>query len=356
MNPMEYNRRVRTAMEERRQQDMQNRQMYQPRIHEQIQRLMKGYQAPLYARMAGLNSHRSLAMAESIAVAFASRHNRALADSETQALSEHFLTANNNNVLASFATTGFALFMTWKGRKSMKFPLFKPTFVDTMGPERSLKRAMSHGARLVAYYVLAAITVQPVLQAVVFWNRKIAVDNDPRLGRLLREEQGGSTSGEQDEQDNAPDDVPNTEAEYSSSVYEQQDTSSEYQSEPAKSQSGWANQRQTKQPSRGGWGNSSIGTDDASPVAQSQNGNANSNVSAWDQVRQRAQGSSRSPQQSSSQAQPQAPSWGQQKNSSGWGGESDEGSGERIKAQKDFDQLLDRERRGSDQGSNSWRR
>lgn len=358
VSPAEYTRRVRATMEQRKQHDLQNRQKYQPYVHSQMQRLFRDYRAPLYARVTGVTTQRSLALAESVAVSFASHYDRNLEDQETQAISEHLLTATNNNVLASFATTGFALFMTWRGRRTMKFPIFTPAFAQNPGPERSLKRAMAHGARLVAYYVVGALTVQPVLQALIFWNRKFATDKDPRLSRLLREarnEAASITSGAM-----SGDYSQNTEAEYSSAVYEQQPTDSEsqnYSDSPSRQsqpqpqsqpqQNSWSARPSisTQQAnSNDPWASSDI--DDGSPVApaaQRDSFAANSNVSAWDRVRQQASGGQR-PQVQQQPTPPQ--SWGQDAAS--------DDNRERSQAQRDFDAMLEKERQGSEQENSSW--
>lgn len=376
LTPGEYSRRVRASLEQRQQHDMANRQKYQPYIHSQMQRLFRDYQAPLYARVSGLSTKRSLAMAESVAVSFAAHYDRRLEDSETQAVSEHLLTASNNNVLASFATTGFALFMTWRGRRTMKFPFFNPPFVKNPGPERSLKRAMGHGARLVAYYVVGAITLQPVLQALIFWNRKIATDQDPRLTRLLRDAKDEAAHITADAM--SPDQSQNTEAEYSSAVYEEQKDDDQDQ------QSNWSKQQEQAQsnnwsqksaPQQSSWGNRSQSQqqqqqsaradpwasddfDDASPVAsasQSQRQQQNTSGSAWDRVRQHSQ-PTRAPQRMPQEAQ-QTQSWGQQSSgSSSWGPTDDEDSRVQTKAQRDFDAMLEKERKGSEQGSRPWGR
>lgn len=347
-------------MEQRKQHDLQNRQKYQPYVHAQMQRLFRDYRAPLYARVTGVTTQRSLALAESVAVSFASHYDRKLEDQETQAISEHLLTATNNNVLASFATTGFALFMTWRGRRTMKFPIFTPAFAQNPGPERSLKRAMAHGARLVAYYVVGALTVQPVLQALIFWNRKFATDKDPRLSRLLREarnEAASITSGAM-----SADYSQNTEAEYSSAVYEQQPTDSnsqnytdtpnrQTQSQPQPQLNSWtprppvSNQQPTPIDP---WASSDL--DDGSPIAptaQRDQFTSNSNVSAWDRVRQQASSNQRPQTQ-----QPTPPqSWGQ----AGASRDSDnEENRERNQAQREFDAMLEKERQGSEQENNSW--
>lgn len=377
LTPGEYSRRVRASLEQRQQHDMANRQKYQPYIHSQMQRLFRDYQAPLYARISGLSTKRSLAMAESVAVSFAAHYDRRLEDSETQAVSEHLLTASNNNVLASWATTGFALFMTWRGRRTMKFPFFNPPFVNNPGPERSLKRAMGHGARLVAYYVVGAITVQPVLQALIFWNRKIATDQDPRLARLLRDAKDEAAHITADAM--SPDHSPNTEAEYSSAVYEEQKDDDQQQQKswsqqqeqaqqgnnwsqkPAPQQSRWGgfsrSQPQQQQPVRDDpWASDDF--DDASPVApaaQPTRQQQPTSGSAWDRVRQQSQ-PTRAPQRMSQEAQ-QTQSWGQQsQNNSSWGPSNDEGSRSQTQAQRDFDAMLEKERQGSEQSSRPWGR
>ncbi|KAF3801610.1 hypothetical protein GCG54_00014826 [Colletotrichum gloeosporioides] len=104
-------------------------------------------------------------------------------------------------------------------------------------------------------------------------------------------------------------------------------------------QSGWGQQSSSSQ---SGWGNSdSDGWDDASPVAPASRSapESPSGGSAWDRLRRANQ-------------RPQAPSgntWSGSQVQQGQSGES--GTSEKDKAQREFDEMLERERRADDQSS-----
>jgi hypothetical protein len=106
---------------------MMNRQHYQPQIHEQIQRLFSEYEAPFYARMRGFGRTQTLALAESTVLGLAAGTDRSLNDTETRALTEHFLSSVHNMLAWKWIMTGLAGYMTYRGRQTMRFPFFKPT-------------------------------------------------------------------------------------------------------------------------------------------------------------------------------------------------------------------------------------
>ena len=384
MSRAEYTRSVRASMEERRRRAMANRQQYQPQIHEQIQRLFSEYNAPFYARIRGFGRAQTLALAESTVLGLAAGTNRRLSDTETQALTEHFLSSVHNMLAWKWVMTGLAGYMAYRGRKTMRFPFFRPVITGgrldpaTGGPQ---VRIMWHTARFAAYYCAFWLIGEPVFQGINFMRQSYSMDNDPRLAGLLRDgkKQASEVLGAvQDSNSDAwqSEDSPPSDSSHSYENYEQQQQQ-RYQDSQQKQTASWSSQSTSAQPpSENGWGVADD-FDDASPVAaaaQSQNTSSPSyNGSAWDRVRQQAQyspGRNR-PRDQKTWETPQ----GMGSGSGSWAGNdetSSQGQNQRDgysyssadketataknQAQKKFDEMLERERRGTEQERGSWSR
>ncbi|RFU77125.1 hypothetical protein TARUN_5107 [Trichoderma arundinaceum] len=379
MSRSEYIRNARAAMEERRQRAITNRQQFEPQIHEQIQRLFQNYEAPFYAQLRGFGKAQTLALAESTVLSLAAVNNRAFEDSETQALTEHFLSSVHNLLAWKWAMTGFAAYMTYRGRKIWRFPFFTPEFkrFSPIGGSPSIK-FMWHSARFAAYYGTLWVLGEPVFQGANFMRQRSEMERDPRLRSLLHDgkSQGATLFGGSPEAREQVNDAWESAA--------QQDNASQYRepeprSQSAPAQSSWASYRSPATPSqpsqRSDTWDSPITDDfdDASPVAPSTRNNSdgsnNYSGSAWDRIRQQAQ--------YQPSAQQDRKTWEKPQSGGGWGSEADSGSqfqGQgsrdsysfpnaedgknqaREQAQREFDRLLERERGGADQERSSWGR
>lgn len=381
MTRAEYSRNVRAAIEERRQRAMVNRQHYQPQIHEQIKRLFSEYEAPFYARIRGFGRAQTLALAESTVLGLAAGTDRSLSDTETQALTEHFLSSVHNMLAWKWVMTGLAAYMTYRGRQSMRFPFFKPIVTGgrfdpaTGGPQ---VRIMWHTARYAAYYGAFWLIGEPIFQGVNFLRQSYSMDRDPRLASLLRDgrKQAGEVLGAvQDSNNPQYGEAWKTESQqdYSSQSHEtDQQPSQPTQSQRQQTWTSYRRPEQASQPSRDGW-DVTDGIDDASPVAPSSRSQAETaqsySGSAWDRVRQQAQYSPRQDRQD--QKTWEAPqgknsSWGANddaspqyrgsKENNSWSNPNGEKNTAKNQAQKEFDDLMDRERRGVDEERGSWGR
>ncbi|KAF5134586.1 hypothetical protein E5D57_005221 [Metarhizium anisopliae] len=378
MTRAEYTRNVRAAIEERRHKAMVNRQHYQPQIHEQIQRLFSDYEAPFYARMRGFGRTQTLALAESTVLGLAAGTDRNLSDTETQALTEHFLSSVHNMLAWKWVMTGLAGYMAYRGRQTMRFPFFKPVITGgrfnpaTGGPQ---VRIMWHTARFAAYYGTFWLIGEPIFQGVNFLRQSYSMDKDPRLASLLRDgkKQTGEVLGAvQDSNSQQYGDAwrPESQQEYSSQINDGYQRPS--QPTQAQVQQTWASYRRPEpaQQSPRGW-DAADDIDDASPVAPSPRSQAEGaqsyGGSAWDRVRQQAQYSPR-------QTRRDQKSWeAPQGANSAWASDTDasaqyrgprddysyssadeEKSTAKVQAQREFDALVERERRGADQERGSW--
>ncbi|KAH6608575.1 hypothetical protein Trco_001921 [Trichoderma cornu-damae] len=383
MSRSEYIRNARAAMEERRQRAVTNRQQFEPHIHEQIQRLFQDYEAPFYARLRGFGKAQTLALAESTVLSLAAVNNRAFEDSETRALTEHFLSSVHNLLAWKWAMTGFAAYMTYRGRKTWRFPFFTPEFkrFSPIGGSPSIK-LMWHGARFAAYYGTLWVLGEPVFQGANFMRQRSEMERDPRLRSLLHDgkSQGATLLG------GSPEAREQIHDAWESAAQQEQESAGQYRepeqkSQSAPTQSSWASYRNpTPPPPRPPQRSDSWDApltddfDDASPVAPSSSrdssGASSSNSgSAWDRIRQQAQ--------YQPPAQQGRKTWEKPQSGGGWGSETDssaqyQGQGSRDgysyssaeedrslakeQAQREFDRLLERERGGADQERNSWSR
>lgn len=383
----EYARSAFAAIAEKRQQAMQERHRFQPLVHEQIQRLFAHYQPPLHARLRGYRRAQTLALAEETVSPLAAALGRPFTDEETQALTEHFLHSAGTVVAWKWAMTGFAAYMTYRGRRTWRFPLLRPRLDGRLNPVAAgphVKLAW-HSARFFAYYGVAWLLGEPVFQTVNFLYHSAAMDRDPRLTAMLRESkaqaqaQPGALAPPRHPQGPAGEQHPAADA-----VEQQQygadgwgaETQTDRPAGQPPAQGAWPQPRQESPaaPSASpgdSWGSLPGDMDDASPAMPSAQAKQGAPAgSAWDRIRQQSSQHPprRGPQQQQSWPEPQA--------AAGWGSDGDDASpqyrgardsyssssadgdraGVRGQAQREFDELLERERRGTDQGRASWGR
>jgi hypothetical protein len=295
-------------------------------------------------------------------------------------LTEHFLSSVHNMLAWKWIMTGLAGYMTYRGRQTMRFPFFKPVITGgrfnpaTGGPQ---VRIMWHTARFAAYYGAFWLIGEPIFQGINFLRQSYSMDKDPRLASLLRDgkKQVGEVLGAiEDSNSQQYGDAwkPEAQNDYSS----QSDHSDQQSPQPAETkQQAWStySRPEQAQTSSKKW-DVSDDIDDASPVSASYQSQTQASApsysgSAWDRVRQQAQYPARQSQQS--QKAWEAPRGA----SSAWGSEDDaspqsrgprdtysyssadeEKSTAKTQAQREFDELIARERRGTDQDRGSWGR
>ncbi|UNI18256.1 hypothetical protein JDV02_004534 [Purpureocillium takamizusanense] len=418
MSRAEYSRNVRAAIEEKRQQALHNRQRFEPIVHEQLQRLLRDYQPPLYARLRGFGREQTLALAESTVSSLAAANRRAFSDAETQALAEHFVDSIHTMLVWKWAMTGLAAYMTYRGRNTWRFPFLRPKMNGRLLPSPvtggPLVKVMWHSARFVAYYGAIWVLGEPIFQGANFMRYRAAMEQDPRLAAMLRDgkaraqevfdqvshgQAGGGgvpsdrygSSGDQ-YGGGGGDQYGNSGEQYGEQWNSESQPQRPTASIPARAQSAWTQYRspetqsqqpQPSAPQQDSW-DSFSDVDDASPVAPTAQGQQDASAnygggSAWDRVRQQAQYQpKRGPQQQQQQQQQQPQqSWQAPQGTGGWASEDDaspqRGSRDsysfsnadeeralaKSQAQREFDQLLERERRGTDQeqgSSSSWGR
>lgn len=380
MSRAEYARSVRAAIDEKRQRALQNRQQFEPIVREQIQRLFQDYESPFYARLRGFGRTQTLALAESTVSSLAAANGRRFSDTETQALTEHFVSSIHTMLVWKWTMTGLAVYMTYRGRKTWRFPFFKPKMDGRLNPVTGgpQVKIMWHSARFAAYYGAIWVFGEPVFQGANFMRYRAAMEQDPRLTALMRDGKAraqeiydqatpGSQHGASGDQDG---DAWRSESQQDRPT--QQDMS-DTSSIPAQAQSGWNTYRQSQPsqppPPRDSWDGPSDDIDDASPVSSAGQPQGNYSGSAWDRVRQQSQYQPRRTPQQGQQT------WESPQSTSGWGSTDDDASPQyrgprdnysfsgadaekdlaKSQAQKDFDEMLDRERRGADEKQSSWR-
>ncbi|KAM0255388.1 hypothetical protein ACHAQJ_005830 [Trichoderma viride] len=379
MSRSEYMRNARAAIEERRQLAMTNRKQFEPLIHEQIERLFQNYEAPFYSQLRGFGKTQTLALAESTVLSLAAVNNRAFEDSETQALTEHFLSSVHNLLAWKWAMTGFAGYMAYRGRKTWRFPFFTPEFkrYSPIGGSPGLK-FMWHSARFAAYYGTLWVLGEPVFQGANFMRQRREMERDPRLRSLLHE--GGSQGatligGSAEAREQMSDAWESAAQNENASQYRE----AEQRSQSAPAQPSWTSYRSPTTPSQpqqrsDSWDSSfTDDLDDASPVAPStrnaSDASNNYGGSSWDRIRQQSQ--------YNPSAQRDQKTWEKPQSGGGWGSETDSGaqyqgqasrdsyafsSADEEKnlakgqAQREFDRLLEKERGDPGQERNTWSR
>ncbi|KYK55054.1 hypothetical protein DCS_07015 [Drechmeria coniospora] len=381
MGRAEWSRNARAMIEEKRQMAMHNRQRFEPVVREQIQRLFRDYEAPFYARIRGFGKAQTLTLAESTVSSLAAANNRSFSDSETQALTEHFVSSIHAMLVWKWTMTGLAVYMTYRGRNTWRFPFFKPKMDGRWNPVTGGPRVkiMWHSARFAAYYGACWLLGEPVFQGANFMRYRAAMEQDPRLTAMLRD-------GKARAQEIFDQHIPNNQSGNSENQYgdgwkpESQserfggESGSESGSITAQAQPAWGSYRQQQEPQssprRDSWEAVSHDIDDASPQApaMSQQGGHSPEShqgSAWDRIRQQSQYKPRQDRPPGQQ------SWQTPRATGGWGDDddsspqarssqdsylSDENHGAKSQAQREFDEMLERERRGTAQEQGSWPR
>ncbi|KAF5027546.1 hypothetical protein F66182_363 [Fusarium sp. NRRL 66182] len=396
--PTQSRENYRHSMEEWRQQALAQRNQYQPRVQEQINRSFQEYLPPFYASIIGYRRDWNLLVATSRVSGFASTLGRDLEDEEAKAIAEYTLSNIHTNAALKWFTIGLAGYMTYRGRHTWQFPFYKPKLGGRFNPNEATSlftnkkirgrypRATWHTLRFTAYAAVTMLMVEPVFRAVNFIRTESAMTRDSRLEQFTKD---ASKRVEQVMSNPSARQVPFTgrdaqkpdENAWPSSDTSNTASENSWQSAPTQywDKTPSTSEPQQSQESEKEWSVlDDDDDDDASPVAASTRNQPVSSTSgsAWDRVRQQAQGPPQQQQQQQQRPTTHSQIWParlrsqtQPQSQSGWGNRSagsssddfsfsnsdEEKSLAKEQAQNEFDRLVDRERKGVDQ-ENSWGR
>ncbi|KPM37490.1 hypothetical protein AK830_g9085 [Neonectria ditissima] len=379
------------TMNQWRQQALADRSQYEERVKAQINRTFQEYSPPFYASIIGFNRERNLLVVTSRVSGFAATLGRDLEDSETKAIAEHTLSNIHTNAELKWATLALAGYMTYRGRRTWQFPFYKPKLGGRFNPNEATSifssrkitgtypRLTWHTLRFTAYAAVTMLMVEPVFRTVNFIRSETFMAADPRLEQFIKEasskveqvmsegparpgqpQRGQRKQSGSDGQGNTDDNTDDVD-EYGNHTAKPKPLA------PFTSRLPWngadRDSSSQNQPSGKDW--NLLDDDDASPVASSsmnQSSTPTASGGSWDRLRKQTQPRPPQPQQQNpgpetqggwadagrSQAQPQSGSQPQ----SAWG-EEEEGSSAKLQAQREFDQMIERERQGNDQ-SRQW--
>ncbi|KAF7546756.1 hypothetical protein G7Z17_g8195 [Cylindrodendrum hubeiense] len=396
----------RQTMDEWRQQALADRGQYEERVKAQINRSFQEYSPPWYASAVGFRRDRNLLVVTSRVSGFAATLGRDLEDSEAKAIAEYTLSNIHTNAALKWATIGLAAYMTYRGRRTWQFPFYKPKLGGRFNPNEATSiftkkkirgtypRLTWHTLRFTAYAAVTMLMVEPVFRSVNFIRTESAMAQDPRLAQFIKEAttrvekvmldgptgsrptQPGQRKWGGDEKPGSNDEVDGLSNNEDKEQFPAIKAYTERRPPWADAQRGLPSPQ--NQESNNDW---SVldDDDDASPVAataKNQQAPTTYAGSSWDRLRRQNQSSQRPQQQAESQArggwagasspqsQPES-GWGDNASaSSEWGGskdnysyssEDEEKASGKGQAQREFDEMLERERRGNDQ-SRQWGR
>ncbi|KAI9151818.1 hypothetical protein HJFPF1_09029 [Paramyrothecium foliicola] len=335
-------------------------------IREQFTRQFRDFQPPFYSAIRGQGKFHYQLAAEQAATMLVVATKRAPTDSEAAALSEFAIERMNRWVLWKWAMTGVAGYFTYRGASKFRFPFVKQfTYAGKYSPITGPPhlRYAWHFARFVAYYGVTWVMADPLFLA---YDSRQSIDtlkHDERLSALRKPRFVGESGNDQ--------------ASYESQAsYDQEQTAQSNQDAPYQAsdfsgntasrapQGGWSNQSNAPTPQdTDPWSDFST-TDDASPVASPERTRAGSTSnygSSWDRIRSQSSAQSR-PQPNTQQEQSwgggqSQNSWGTTQGGASWGSNADgQRTSEKDEAQRQFDQLVERERGGTDAQQGSWSR
>ncbi|OAA46480.1 hypothetical protein BBO_03035 [Beauveria brongniartii RCEF 3172] len=375
--PGDSSRAVRAELEAQLRAKVEKQRHYWPLVKQQVERVFGDTQPAWYARLRLFTPAMYAAAAGNRVLGLSMQKDRLLSDAEARALTEHAARSSDRLALIDWGLTGVAAYFTWRGRRTLRFPMWTPQVVPPP-PGSYLRMAMWHGARYVAYSAALTVTVKAPLMSLNLMREARQTIADERLRGVLDGQD--SAAGEWGKAGAAWDsDISSYRASAGGEDAQQQ---RQRQSIQEAAQSGWNTSKQTEQSpplppqqqqqprqygqsaqSQGnaGWGSSysqspssssssagwgSDDFDDASPVAASaQNSSRSSNSTAgstWERLRQHARSDpqQRQQQQQQQQVQPQV----QQQHWGDAGDGADRAAQE--KAQRDFDRLVERDRQG----------
>lgn len=350
------------SMEEWRQQALAQRDQYQPRVQDQINRLFHEYSPPFYVSLIGYKRDWNLLVATSRVSGFASTLGRELEDQEVKAIAEYTLNNIHNNAAAKYITVGLAAYMTYRGRHTWQFPFYKPKLGGRFNPNEATSiftnqkihgrypRFTWHTLRFTAYAAVTMLMVEPVFRTVNFIRVESAMAQDSRLEQFTKD---ASKRVEQVMANPTSARVPfkNTPKEEGSWNNEDTDRSEQPRYNIPWNKTQVPPQQTQESQSDHDW--DVLDDDDASPVAASARNQPVSSVSgsAWDRIRQQSQQpqTQQEPRGWAPKSEPQ--SWGSTNSSDSYSfsNSDEEKSLAKEQAQQEFDKLVERERRGVDE-------
>ncbi|KAK7433123.1 hypothetical protein QQZ08_000054 [Neonectria magnoliae] len=369
------------SMKEWRQQALADRSQYEERVKAQINRTFQEYSPPFYASIIGFNRERNLLVVTSRVSGFASTLGRDLEDSETKAIAEHTLSNIHTNAELKWATLALAGYMTYRGRRTWQFPFYKPKLGGRFNPNVATSifssrkihgtypRLTWHTLRFTAYAAVTMLMVEPVFRTVNFIRSESLMAADPRLDRFIKEAtsrveqvmtEGPAGPGQQPQRGQRR--QSNSDEQDNTDVDEYGNHTAKPRLAPFTARLPWneANKEAAAQKQSSGNDWSVLDDDDASPVASSTTNQSSTPAAAggsWDRLRKQAQ-PKQQPRQQNPEPEAQdgwADAGGSQSQSqygsqpqSAWG-DDEEGSSAKAQAQREFDQMIERERQGNDQ-------
>lgn len=396
-------------MEQWRQNALAQRGQYEDHVREQINRSFQEYTPPWYASVIGFRRDWNLLVATSRVSGFASTLGRDLEDTETKAIAEYTLNNIHSNAAFKWATIGLAAYMTYRGRHTWQFPFYKPKLGGRFNPNEATSifnnkkirgaypRFTWHTLRFTAYAAVTMLMVEPVFRAVNYIRTETKMANDPRLERFMKEAASkvkkvmsdGPSGGDPRQRRQAE---PTDSSDSYTQDEAQEETNGDRSALPAMQHSADyyrmhdrmrdTAQSQTSQQSGDDW-NVLDEEDGASPIAAPVRNQSTTTApagSSWERLRQQSRSGQQTQEQSEftsrggwasvGRAQPQSQSesqsgWGSESSSSSeWAGSRDsytynsadeERALAKEQAQKEFDEMLEKERNGDQQGR-SWGR
>ncbi|RCI10111.1 hypothetical protein L249_8458, partial [Ophiocordyceps polyrhachis-furcata BCC 54312] len=339
---------------------LQRRAQYQPAVHDQVQRMYASYRPPLHALVFGWNRDKMLLFTEETAVGFASFAESPISDDQLRAVGQHCDDAINTLHIMKMCGVGLAGYLTYRGRKTFRFPLYTPKGNGFFNPFATTpyNRLMWHMARFASYYALYGILMGPPAAAATnLLAIKLAM-LDPRMSELMK--RGNEL--------HPPNSHQKDENQWNSSP-QQEPITDEASMDAERSISGQARSAWRTPSQQDAWDRVPDDMDDASPAAPSSSryDAGNGGGSAWDRVRQQSLGGH--PGQQSRQRRD---AWNASRDKADPDSRGNDGSGERrgrenysfsssdgdkavakSQSQEEFDRLLERERRGIDQETGS---
>lgn len=404
----------RQSIAEWQQRALAQRGQYEDRVRDQINRAFTEYVPPWYSSVIGYGRERNLLVATSRISGFASTLGRDLEDNETKAIAEHTLDNIHNTAVIKWATLGLAAYMTYRGRRTWRFPGYTPKLGGRFNPNEATSvfsgkkirggypRLTWHVLRFTAYAAATMFLVEPALRSVNYVRTETAMANDPRLEQFMEEASSrvekviaaGSTNIEmrrrKQPEPSSSDSFERDDAQGNGSNERVDDDDGSRAPGPVRFTTSWDHVRgkiptpsQTPQSSRDDWNvQDDDDEDDASPIAApiaapARNQPASHPVGSWERLRQqsvqgtqqqsdfnarggwtgvgRAQSQSESPAQWGGASSSSSSEWGSAKASSdSYNGGDEDRAGAREQAQREFDEMLEKERNGGEQQSR-WR-
>ncbi|KJZ74682.1 hypothetical protein HIM_06032 [Hirsutella minnesotensis 3608] len=392
MSMPEQARTVRAQLEERFRETGQRYQQIEPMVDEQVKRVCRDYQPPLWTRLR-LSRDGVLLHTKVLIAAIAMTTNQELSDSAAQAVAESYSSSLQLRQSYTWLAIGTSAALAYRGRKIFRFPFYTPKVQGRFDPSKLHPRTarLLHAARFLAYYIVSAAGIYPLADYVTAKHFEASIRQDSRLDMFSTLDPRGMAelgrnkdfimvhelSNRRRPQDLQRRDA-GIDAPYEPAISQENSVSSQAQAawtkHYAKQQpqdSFGASQQITAQDGR--WDDFADQDDDASPLAASarseQRGvSGQGGGSAWDRLRrQNSVETTRQPQRTNE-------AWPSTQGEGDWNGRNNAGAGasgssdgysfstsgqdrafDKDQAQREFDELLERERRGTDQGS-TWKK